>query len=80
MRGAVVLRRTDEVPLPLRFRLLVKLCSRVERVNFKSSPERGGGAKRRGGPNFLAAPSVPNVGPFRPVGAPPRSGEDFRLS
>jgi hypothetical protein len=44
----------------------------------KSSPERGGGgAADGGGPGRGQGGVVAGLGPLRPVGAPPRSGEDL---
>jgi acetate---CoA ligase (ADP-forming) len=49
-------------------------------LNFflKSSPEQGGGAKRRRGPKCPPALPCPDLGTPPPLrGPPPRSGEDF---
>jgi glycyl-tRNA synthetase beta chain len=46
---------------------------------LKSSPERGGGGKADGGVPPLSDSANLEVGPLRPSGAPPRSGEDLAL-
>jgi glycyl-tRNA synthetase beta chain len=46
---------------------------------LKSSPERGGGGGADGGGPTPNRTEDPDLGPLRPVGAPPRSGEDLAL-
>ncbi len=47
---------------------------------LKSSPERGGGGEADGGvPSSGSSDAGGDMGPLRPVGAPPRSGEDLAL-
>jgi glycyl-tRNA synthetase beta chain len=47
---------------------------------LKSSPERGGGGEADGGvPSSGQSGAGGNLGPHRPVGAPPRSGEELAL-
>jgi len=47
---------------------------------LKSSPERGGGGEADGGgPSSGQSGAGGNLGPLRPVGAPPRFGEELAL-
>jgi glycyl-tRNA synthetase beta chain len=46
---------------------------------LKSSPERGGGGEADGGGPPLSDSANIEVGPLRPSGAPPRSGEELDL-